>query len=61
MVVRTKIKQTEEDIIEFQDKPNSIYPKNLELPDREQKTRKRRAMFDPLTKSFDSYMETVEQ
>lgn len=60
MVVRTMVKQKPSDALEFEDKPKSIYPKNLELPDREQTTRKRRAMFDPLTKSFDSYMENIQ-
>ena len=61
MIVRTKIKQKPEDVLEFDDEPKSIYPRILELPDSEPKKRGRRAKFDPLTKSFDTYMESVQQ
>lgn len=61
MVVRTKIKQTEEDVLEFDDEPKSIYPKNLELPYRIPKKRGRRAKFDPITNSFETYMESFNE
>ena len=60
MVLRTKIKQKPEDVLEFDDEPKLIYPKILELPDREQKTRKRRATFDPQTRNFSDDMETFQ-
>ena len=60
IVVRTMVKQKPEDVLEFDDEPKSIYPKILELPDREAKKRGRRAKFDPLTKSFDTYMEATQ-
>ena len=55
MVVRTKIKQNPEDVLEFDDEPKSIYPKNLQLPDREPKKRGRPAKYNPDTKDFEEY------
>ena len=50
MIVRTKIKQKPEDVLEFEDKPKSIYPKILELPEREPKKHNERASYSPETK-----------
>ena len=54
MVVRTKIKQKPEDVLEFDDESKSIYPKILELPDKEAKKRNERASYSPETKQVES-------
>lgn len=61
--VRTKIRPQnyDEEVRKLQsiDKPDSIYPKILELPS-EDKQKKRRARFDPLTQEFSDEMETFQ-
>jgi len=61
ITVREKIrpKDYETEIQKLNDEPKSIYPKILDLPSREPQKRSR-AKFDPLTKSFDSYMEATQ-
>lgn len=60
--VRTKIKSDiEQDLREIESitEPNSIYPKNLELPDRLPKKRGR-VQYDPATNSFEEFMESTQ-
>ncbi len=61
--IRTKIKSDiEQDLREIESitEPNSIYPKNLELPDRLPKKRGRRSIFDPSTNSFEEFMDSTQ-
>ena len=51
MVVRTKIKQKPEDVLEFEDKP-SLYPKILELPERQKDRHGKRATYNPSNEEF---------
>jgi len=56
ITVRTKIKQRPEDILEFEDKPRSIYPRilELELP-KDEKQSCKRATFHPDTKQVEEF------
>lgn len=65
IIVKEKIKPKDIDEeyrkLESLDKPDSIYPKILELPEREPKRKAKHSKYNPSTNSFESFMESIEQ